>query len=165
MDLEERVARLEDIEAIRYLQAKYQRCLDTRDFEGLSECLALDAVSSYDSGKHSFFGRDAIVGYLKSVMSLNMPSGHFIHGGEIDIENEDHASAKWYLEDHLFHRVFCVKLYGSAIYDVKYIKADGSWSISSIGYRRSYQYVGLATPVNFLSLGKTTFLDALKKKK
>ena len=36
MTLEERVLRLEDIEAIRYLQAKYQRCLDTRDFDGVA---------------------------------------------------------------------------------------------------------------------------------
>ena len=27
MTIEERIQRLEDIEAIRYLQAKYQRCL------------------------------------------------------------------------------------------------------------------------------------------
>ena len=56
MDLEKRIQRLEDIEAIRYLQAKYQRCLDTRDFNGIASCFADDVVSAYGNGDMSFNG-------------------------------------------------------------------------------------------------------------
>lgn len=98
MEMEERIKRLEDIEVIRFLQARYQRCLDTRDFEGMTECLAPDVVSSYDGGKMSYCGRDEVIAFLKKVMTLDMPSSHLIHGGEIEIVSPVEAKAKWYLE-------------------------------------------------------------------
>lgn len=62
MTLEERISRLEDIEAIRCLQAKYQRCLDTRNFDEMSECFTEDATSSYGNGSMSYNGKDEIIG-------------------------------------------------------------------------------------------------------
>lgn len=155
MTIEERIQRLEDIECIRHLQAKYQRCLDTRDFTGLEECFADDAESFYDSGKMSYKGKAEIVAFLKKVMTFDMPSSHLIHGGEIDIEDACHARAKWHLEDQLLHRKFLVKLQGAAIYDVRYTKTDGQWKINRIGYSRCYQYVERRTILNLLSLKKT----------
>lgn len=163
MTIEDRIQRLEDIEAIRYLQAKYQRCLDTRDFAGLEECFAEDAVSSYDGGKMSYTGKSRIVAFLKKVMTPDMPSSHLIHGGEIDIVDDSRARAKWYLEDYLLHRKYLVKLHGSAIYDVEYIRIDGLWKIGKIGYTRNYQYVERRPILNLLTLAKTEFLDSLKK--
>ncbi|MBQ0124453.1 MAG: nuclear transport factor 2 family protein [Bacteroidales bacterium] len=165
MTLEERITRLEDIEAIRSLQAKYQRCLDTRDFNGLSDCFAEDVVSSYGNGRMSYNGREAVLSFLRKAMTLKMPSSHLIHGGEIDVKDVSNASAKWYLEDYLLHRKYKVKLHGAAIYDVDYVKREGCWLIKSIGYKRCYEYVELRGIVNMLTLGKTTFLDALKAKK
>lgn len=119
MTLEERITRLEDIEAIRALQAKYQRCLDTRDFDGLAECFAEDVVSSYGNGSMAYEGREAVLEFLR----------------------------------------------GAAIYDVDYVKREGRWLIRSIGYKRCYEYVELRGLLNIFSLRKTTFLDALKKKR
>lgn len=165
MTLEERITRLEDIEEIRSLQAKYQRCLDIRDFDGLAECFAEDVVSSYGNGSMSYEGRDAVLDFLRGAMTLKMPSSHLIHGGEIDVKDTSTASAKWYLEDFLLHRKYKLKLHGAAIYDVDYIKSDGRWQIKSIGYKRCYEYFEFRGLINRLTLGKTTFLDALKKKK
>ncbi|MCQ2181300.1 MAG: nuclear transport factor 2 family protein [Bacteroidales bacterium] len=165
MTLEERITRLEDIEQIRSLQAKYQRCLDTRDFDGLSDCFSEDVVSSYGNGSMSYEGRDAVLGFLRDKMSLDMPSSHLIHGGEIEVGDASAASAKWYLEDFLLHRKFMVKLHGAAIYSVEYVKRDGRWLIKSIGYDRCYEYIEHRGLLNILTLGKTTFLDALKRRK
>jgi len=165
MTLEERITRLEDIEAIRSLQAKYQRCLDTRDFDGLAECFTEDATSSYGNGSMSYSGRDAIIGFLREAMTLKMPSSHLIHGGEINVTDNGKAFAKWYLEDYLLHQKYKMKLHGTAIYDVEYNKTDAGWEISSIGYKRCYEYFELRGLINQITLGKTTFLDALKKKK
>ena len=162
MNIEERIRRLEDIEAIRYLQAKYQRCLDTRDFESLSECFANNAVSSYDGGSMTYKGRDEIIAFLKKVMTLDMPSSHLIHGGEIDILSTTSATAKWYLEDHLLHKKYLVKLHGAAVYDVNYIKEGSQWKIAEIGYQRCYQYIERRPVLNLFTLAKTTFLDRLK---
>lgn len=163
MTIEERITRLEDIEAIRYLQAKYQRCLDTRDFDGLAECFIDEAVSSYDDEKLSYNGKDEIIKFLCSVMSLKMPSTHLIHGGEIDILSSNTAKAKWYLEDQLYHDKYLAQIHGAAIYHVEYVKIDGNWLISSIGYNRCYEAFQFRTPMNLLTLHKRTYLKKKKK--
>ena len=210
MTLEERVIRLEDTEAIRYLQAKYQRSLDTRDFDSLAECFAEDVVSSYGNGSMSYKGKDAVMEFLIGAMTPSMPSTHLIHGGEIDILSSYEAEAKWYLEDYLLHQKYKMKLHGAAIYEVKYIKlpaaqlaarnsataenlpagnsataenspagnsataenlpagaerVDGcrGWKISSIGYKRCYEYMEMRGPVNLITLGKKSFIKSLKE--
>ena len=164
MNLEERISRLEDIEEIRYLQAKYQRCLDSRDFDGLAECFSDDATSSYCDGKKIFHGKDEILHFLMDVMSMSMPSAHLIHGGEIDWIDPTHAKAKWYLEDHLQHKKFFVQLHGTAIYECEYIKIDHAWKISFIGYTRGYEYAELRGPINVLTLKKANLIKNTKKK-
>lgn len=165
LSLEERITRLEDIEAIRYLQSKYQRCLDTRDFDGLDECFHEEVVSAYGNGKMAYNGKSEVMGFLRKMMTEHIPSTHLIHGGEIDIIDADHAKAKWYLEDYLLHRIWKLKLHGAAIYDVDYVKESGAWKIKSIGYTRCYEYFEGRSLLNLLTLGKTTFLDRYKKLK
>lgn len=162
MDLEQRIKRLEDIEEIRYLQAKYQRCLDSRDFDGLAECFADDAISSYGDGKMSYKGKDEIIKFLADVMSIKMPSTHLIHGGEIDWIDPNNAKAKWYLEDHLVHQTYLVKLHGAAIYHIEYKKINDKWLISSIGYERCYQYVEHRGPMNLFTLSHKNVLKKVK---
>lgn len=159
---EERIQRLEDIESIRYLQAKYQRCLDSRDFDGLSECFADDAISSYGNGSMSYVGKDNILKFLMKALTLHMPSAHLIHGGEIDWVSPKFMKAKWYLEDFLLHKVFLVKLHGVAIYNCEYKKIDGNWKISSIGYERGFEYVEARGLINLFTLKKTTLLKKAK---
>lgn len=162
MELEERIARLEDIEEIRSLQAKYQRCLDSRDFDGLAECFTEDAVSSYGNNTMAYTGRDEILKFLCGVMTPQMPSTHLIHGGEIEWTDRMHAEGIWYLEDHLVHKRFLVKLHGAAVYHVKYRKEGEKWRICSIGYERCYEYVELRGILNLITLKKTTLIQKIK---
>lgn len=164
MTLEERITRLEDIEAIRQLQARYQRCLDCRDFDGIADCFTDDVDACYDNARESYKGKEDVMNFLHSVMTVDIPSTHLIHGGEIEVTSPT-AHAKWYLEDYLNHRVFLVKLHGAAIYDVDYVKNDGRWQISRIGYTRCYEYFAFRGILNILTFGKTTFLDLFKKNK
>lgn len=160
MTLEERITRLEDIEAIRYLQAKYQRCLDTRDFDGIASCFADDVKSAYGNGDMSFEGKQAVIGFLVKSMTLDMPSTHLIHGGEIDVEGET-AQAKWYLEDFLMLEAYGLVIHGAAVYENTYAKVDGKWLIKVIGYKRVYEY----KEPKQLKVEKKTFFDDLKTKK
>lgn len=162
MTLEERITRLEDIEAIRYLQAKYQRCLDTREFDELASCFADDVVSDYGNGTMAYEGKDAVIKFLCSVMTLDMPSSHLIHGGEIDIIDANTAKAKWYLEDFLLHEKYKMKIHGAAIYEVEYKKLEDKWLITKIGYKRQYEFYEGMSILNRLTLKKKTFLDAKK---
>ena len=163
MTIEQRIQRLEDIEEIRYLQAKYQRCLDCRDFDGIKECFAIDVVSSYGNGEMAYTGSENVIAFLKGVMSIDMPSAHMIHGGEIDILSESKASAKWYLQDFLINKEHGVNIHGAAIYENTYEKVDGTWKIKTIGYKRMYEYYDTISQTQSATLRKTTFLDELKK--
>jgi len=164
MTLEERITRLEDIEAIRQLQAKYQRCLDTRDFDGVASCFTDDVVSSYGNGSMAYEGKDAVLEFLCSVMGLDMPSTHLIHGGEINVNSAESADALWYLEDYLLHQKYKMKLHGAAIYHVTYRKEKSVWQICSIGYERCYEYFEFRGLLNQLTLRKKTFIDAIRRK-
>ncbi len=161
MTLEERIQRLEDIEAIRYLQAKYQRLLDSRDFNGIAGCFADDVVSSYGNGEHTFEGKNMVVGFLMNSMAIDMPSAHMIHGGEIDVDG-DTAQAKWYLQDFLCYPKYSININGAAIYDVKYVKVEGKWLIQAIGYKRVYEYKDSISQTQAGTFGKTTILDEVK---
>ena len=55
---------LVEIEAIQQLKARYQRAVDTKDWDLMRSVLAPDARSVYSDGKHAYEGRDAIVEFL-----------------------------------------------------------------------------------------------------
>lgn len=163
MTLEQRIQRLEDIEAIRYLQAKYQRCLDTRDFNGIASCFADDVVSGYGNGEMAYNGKDNVLKFLMGSMAIGMPSAHMIHGGEIDVEG-DTASAKWYLQDFLMVKSHNINIEGAAIYENTYARIDGEWKIKTIGYKRLYEYMDSVSQTQGATFKKTTFLDEIMAK-
>lgn len=154
MTLEERITRLEDIECIRELQAKYQRCLDMRDFAELASCFTTDAIAVYDSGELSYEGCDAIVGFLRKTLTKHIFCSHQVHGGEFEFEDCSHATGIWYLEDYLLHTCFLVKMHGAAVYHIRYRKTEAGWRISEIGYERNYQYFERRPLFNLLTLAK-----------
>lgn len=154
MTTEERITRLEDIEAIRALQARYQRCVDLRLWDELADCFAEDAVSEYDSGKLSYEGREAIIGFLRKALTKSISCSHLIHGGEIERTDAEHATGIWYLEDYLLHKWFFVKMHGAAIYHIHYTKHNNEWRISRIGYERNYQYFERRPLLNLFTLAK-----------
>lgn len=164
MTLEERIQRLEDIEAIRYLQAKYQRSLDTRDFNSIAECFADDVVSAYGNGDMSFNGKNNVIGFLMKSMAIGMPSAHMIHGGEIDIIDANTAKGKWYLQDFLIVKDHNINIHGAAIYENTYAKIDGVWKIKEIGYKRLYEYMDAVSQTQGATLKKTTYLDEIESK-
>ena len=161
MTLEERIQRLEDIEEIRQLQAKYQRVLDCRDFDGIGECFADDITTEYCNGYMEYTGKDEAIEFLVSCMPLTMPSHHLIHGGEIEIVDETHANGKWYLEDFLISTLTDWDERGTAIYSNEYVKVGGKWLIKKIGYMRVYEFRANRTyDVN--AVVNKTFFDALE---
>jgi hypothetical protein len=131
-----------EIEKIKRMKHKYFRVLDTNQWEVMTECFTEDAISSYDSGKYSFEGRDNIIGFLSGAMGHdNILTLHQGHHPEIDIIDESHAKGIWYLQDIVISIENNTTLRGAGFYTDEYVKEDGQWKHKSIGYDRTYEEV------------------------
>ncbi|MFP8874496.1 MAG: nuclear transport factor 2 family protein [Myxococcota bacterium] len=134
------VTKLVEIENIKRLKAKYMRCVDTKDWEGLESCFTEDATSSYGDGAYSFDGRGAIMKFLRDSMASNrFISKHQVHTPEIDIHSETEAEGTWYLEDMVAQLEQGWTLEGTGIYRDEYVKRDGEWRIRHTGYARIFE--------------------------
>ena len=130
--------RLVAIEAIKQLKARYQRCLDTKDWAGLADCFSEDATSEYDGGKYSFHPRDAIIEFLSTSMA-KLVTLHQVHTPEIDVLSETEAHGIWYLQDIVFAEDREMTLLGAGFYHDVCVKRGGAWLIHKIGYERTFE--------------------------
>ncbi len=139
-DLEKRIQRLEDIEAIKKLMGKYYRTLDTKNWEELKTCFSPNVVTSYSDGKYCFKGPEETVGFFAKVMGPESQiSQHQGHTPEITIIDDKTASGHWYLQDFLVLRQQDICVNGTAIYTIKYEKLNNEWKILDIGYERIFE--------------------------
>jgi SnoaL-like domain len=129
-----------EIESICQLKYAYFRLLDLKRFTELGELLTEDATTAYQSGELRQSGRDAIVAFLQE--SLGDPDIITMHNGhhpEIELGDDDTASGRWYLEDRVIVPAHDFEIHGTALYEDRYTKVDGSWKISHTGYERIYE--------------------------
>ncbi|MEE3330273.1 MAG: nuclear transport factor 2 family protein [Myxococcota bacterium] len=142
----DRLQELHDIEEIKQLKARYQRHLDSKEWEKLAEVFSPDARSVYNGGKYSYEGRDAILKFLiEGLGRVEIQSMHHAHTPEIKITSETTATGTWYLEDFVLTSLpsknapHGTSLHGTGIYSDEYIKLDGAWRILSTGYERIFE--------------------------
>jgi hypothetical protein len=143
------MSKLDEIEAIKQLKYRYFRALDCKEWDALGETLAEDATTAYDSGKYSFAGRPAILGFLRDALgSPRVVSMHHGHHPEIELTGETTARGTWYLEDRVFFRDANTVLHGAGFYSDEYVKVNGAWKIKSTGYERTFEQMETVdTPV------------------
>jgi SnoaL-like domain len=131
-DLARRLRRLEDIEAIRRLKARYLNACDSQDPETASRCFA-DGKILIDMGH---------VGVLESreqFAALYRAAGchpHILdmhHGtnSEIDFVDDARARGLWALEYRNINTRDKTVTFISGVYHDEYVKTDGEWQISS----------------------------------
>ena len=129
-----------ELEKLKQLKGRYFRFLDTNDWDQLATTFSEDCVASYSDGEHSYQGREAIIGFLSSSMSgAGFISMHTGHTPEIEITGEDTAKGHWYLNDLVIIPEANLRLYGAGIYHDEYVKVDGEWQHSKIGYLRTFE--------------------------
>ncbi len=101
----EPIDRLEAIEEIRQLKARYFRCLDGRDWDGfgavLTEDAQLDISEEVAGNRPAVVGRERIVRLVQRAVA-GATTVHHGHTPEITIETIDTAAGVWAMEDHLF---------------------------------------------------------------
>lgn len=146
MDL---VQQLADIEAIKQLKARYFRLIDTKEFDGLADVFAPDALfdsteATYDPVKGQYPGfekgatwnsREEILEGVKAAMPPALQSVHMGHTPEVEILSATTAKGVQPFNDRLLiPGVLAANGYG--YYYETYEKIDGTWMIKSSVIKR-----------------------------
>lgn len=122
--LEARVARLEAVEEIRGLVARYALALDSRDVEALSNLFVPDV--EVHGGGH---GRAALAAWFDPVLRPYRTTFHLIGNHLIDFYDESHASGILYCRPE--HEVEDLWVVMPVVYEDRYELAEGRWCFRS----------------------------------
>ncbi len=131
--------RLEDIEAIKQLKARYCRAMDTRDWLALASCYTEDTYIDL-TGEEALAGfREPICGIKAVVASIRdaLGDGKCIHVTflpEITFESDDQAKGVWGLKYSTWQPAGSSLpiLHGFAYSHDEYARIGGRWLIRSI---------------------------------
>ncbi len=145
-ELEKRLRNLEDIEAIKQLQARYVNCLTTTAWDDLVDCFTADAVVDLSAGKVR--GREAIENLFKKKISITHVGleGLFVVHPVISVEG-DRARGSWLLYTFfsLPHKIqrdpsptadVDAPDWMQGYYEMEYLKEKGTWKISLLRWTR-----------------------------
>ncbi len=165
MTLEDRVQRIEDIEAIRKLKATYcflcDAGLDDKQIrEELISHFTADARIDFGLGPASKFqGREGLEVFFGQVVpgavSFCM---HMVHNAIIEVEG-DHATGKWYYEAPTTDAGSGRAQWMAGTYLEEYLREDGEWKFVSIDtqwkYISPYDEGWAKNPGELLALAQT----------
>ena len=126
-----RIQRLEDIEAIKQLKARYcSLCDDGYDADGLAELFTEDAV--WDGGALGVAeGREKIRRFFQNTPKVMPFAVHMVMNPSIEVDG-DSARGRWYLFQTATFKPADSAIWGSARYDEEYVRIDGEWKFRSL---------------------------------
>jgi ketosteroid isomerase-like protein len=129
--LEERIQRLEDIEALKLLKGRYARyCDEGYDAERLAPLFAEDAV--WDGGVLGRFeGREGIRAFFEGASEVMPFAIHHVTNPVLEI-NGDRATGHWYLWQPCVHAAGEQALWMAGRYDDEYRREDGDWRFAHV---------------------------------
>jgi len=124
LDLAAKIQRLDDIEAIRNLKAKYCAfCDDGYNADGIASCFVEDGI--WDGGvRGTYEGREAIRSFFSTGTSRITFAVHNVLNPIIEVDG-DTAHASWYLFQPCTEagQAYWV----SGVYQDDYVKVNGQW--------------------------------------
>jgi hypothetical protein len=136
-DLGARIVRLEAIEAIKALKARYWYCCDQKDVEGVRNCFLEGPVEiHYDGPVGLVRHRDGLYEIFKEVAcQTHIVEMH--HGGppNLEVHGLNEATGKWGLVYHLLNTEARTVSVVGGYYDDEYKRVDGRWWISKTRFR------------------------------
>ena len=129
--IEERLARLEDIEAIRLLKARYARfCDDDYNPEALAPLFTENAI--WDGGPLGRFeGREAIRTFFSNAASVMPYAIHHVTNPEIEVAG-DRAEGRWLLWQPCVHAEGDQALWMAGAYHDQYRREAGEWRFADV---------------------------------
>lgn len=129
--LEERIRRLEDIEALKQLKSRYARyCDDDYDAERLAPLFTEDAI--WDGGALGRFeSRGAIRAFFAGASSVMPFAIHYVTNSVLEVDG-DGATGSWYLWQPCVHANGNQALWLAGRYDDVYRREQGAWRFSHV---------------------------------
>jgi SnoaL-like domain len=135
IELRARVQRLDDIEAIKQLRARYMRWLDTQDWESFRNEITEDYHTETDGGVLD--GRDTIITSLSERLA-GASTSHHCHSPEITLTGPDSATGVWAMQDHVSMTLkgepFSFR--GCGFYHETYVRTPDGWRTRSTALQR-----------------------------
>jgi hypothetical protein len=123
----------EDVEAIKKLKARYERCVDVKDWVGFRQVFTDDVVwDTRSTGARLITGADEVTEFVKS----NLDSAlcvHHCHMPEIELLSPTTAEGVWASED-VIRWPDGTQLHGWGHYYETYEKVDGKWRIKTLRF-------------------------------
>ena len=125
-----RIQRLEDIDAIRQLKARYLHACDRKQIAAIRDCFAngkvmidYGAIGSFDSRE------DFLAVYQEKACRPNIIDMHHSHNGQIEWLSTEEATGTW---DLFFHQIdtetgTLIQLGG--YYEDRYGRENGEWKM------------------------------------
>jgi hypothetical protein len=151
------VQRLVAMEEIRQLKARYYRCMDTRDWDGLAEVFTPNAIfdlREVNSVRHPltgvwtppfageervYRGHAAVIKMIRAAVS-HLITVHHGHMGEIEITSDTTARGIWAMEDIIRSPPGAphVWMQGFGHYHETYLRLEAGWAIETTRITRLY---------------------------
>ena len=129
--LERRIQRLEDLEAIKQLKARYAAYCDAHyDADALAELFTADAV--WDGGILGYNeGRETIRQFFRGSSQRISFALHYIVSPIIEIDG-DTAHGTWYLLQTCTYLNGNQAVWGAATYHDRYVRDQGVWKFQHV---------------------------------
>ena len=136
----DRLERLEAIEEIRNLKARYFRLMDTKQWDELRGVFARDLWVLTPEGAIYVEGGDAYAASLRNSLE-HAVSCHQGLGGEVELHEDGTASAIWAMQDVIewtdrHPRTGWKAILGRGHYHETYRREDGAWRIATLTLTR-----------------------------
>ena len=136
-EIEARMRRIEDVEAIKRLKYRYWRCLDRLDWEGVMDCFAEDGAVDY-AGTIKIDGKRALAEQLPAILGEHL-GVHQGHHPEIDFTSDTTARGTWGLFVYALHNERKRGLRIVGFYEDEYVREDGQWKIRKSVMKQTFQ--------------------------
>lgn len=149
--IEERVARLESVEAIKRVKHRYLRACDNKQPEVFRACFTPDAVLDYGEAIGAFTGVDPIVAVFESIACRPVEGRNVVFDmhhavlPDITLMTPDTAEGSWSLRFRQVNLKRRTETVGAIEYSDSYVRRAGEWLISRSEVRELWS---MTTPLS-----------------
>lgn len=143
LNLEQRIARLEALEAIRQLKHRYLNACDRKDVAAIRDCFAAGEVQIDYGPLGTFRERDSFVAlYQELACNARVIDLHHGANSELELLGDDQAEGRWALYYFNLDGQSGATRQLGGFYEDRYRSIDGQWRIVATTFRAHCEVLG-----------------------